>query len=231
MTDLPSDAPPMVSLRGVERSYPRPGGGRLVALRVGELQVPRGGSLAVTGRNGTGKTTLLHVISGLLRPDKGTVEVDGQDLGRLQEARLDRFRARRVGYLLQGGQLMECLTAEENVMAPMLFAGKPRSIHRARARELLERFGVAHRARHHPSELSGGERQRVALARALANDPLLLLADEPLAALDPDAAERIAALLEDLRLRDHITLVVVTHHSRLLPAHTRVLSLDTREAP
>jgi putative ABC transport system ATP-binding protein len=214
----------MVALTGVERGFPRPGGGRLVALTVDSLRVPRGVLWALTGPNGTGKTTLLHVVSGLLRPDRGTVMVGGFRLDGLPEATLDRFRARNVGYLLQGGQLMESLTAEENVMAAMLFAGQPAAAQRRRTGELLEELGVAHRARHLPSALSGGERQRVALARALANRPPLVLADEPLASLDPPTAERLCALFHRL-VGEGLTLLVASHEpDRLGPAGITTLN-------
>jgi putative ABC transport system ATP-binding protein len=213
----------MVALSGVERGFPRPGGGRLVAVSVASLQVPRGALWALTGDNGTGKTTLLHLVSGLLRPDRGTVAVGGVRIDGLPEATLDLFRARNVGYLLQGGQLMESLTAEENVMAAMLFAGQPAAAQRRRTTALLEELGVAHRARHLPGALSGGERQRVALARALANHPPLVLADEPLAGLDAPAAATLCALFHRL-VGEGLTLLIASHQpDRLDPHGTTVL--------
>ncbi|MFH1469351.1 MAG: ATP-binding cassette domain-containing protein [Pseudomonadota bacterium] len=206
---------PMVVLSGVERSFPRPGGGRLVALSVDSLVVPRGVLWALTGPNGTGKTTLLHVVSGLLRPDRGGVTVGGARIDGLPEATLDLFRARNVGYLLQGGQLMDSLTAEENVMAAMLFAGRSAAEQRRRAAELLDQLGVAHRARHLPGALSGGERQRVALARALANRPPLVLADEPLASLDAPATATLGALFHTL-VAEGLTLLVASHQPERL---------------
>ncbi len=206
----------MVELKGVSRSFARPEGGRLMALQKTDLTVPQGTLCAVVGLNGTGKSTLLHLVSGLLRPDAGTIRVAGVMLRGLAETDLDRFRARNVGYLLQGGQLMECLTAEQNVMAALLFASEPRSRQRTRAHALLEELGIAHRARHLPATLSGGERQRVALARALANRPPLLLADEPLASLDDEGALAMSSLLRNLS-RDHrMTVLVATHRPERL---------------
>jgi len=215
-------AAPMVELRGVRRSFPRPGGGRLVALEVEHLAVPRARLWALTGPNGAGKTTLLHLVAGLLRPDRGAVRVDGQRVERLPEAALDRFRASRIGYLLQGGQLLEALSAEENVLAAARFGERWRRASgralRQEVRVLLERLGVAHRARHLPAALSGGERQRVALARAMVNHPPLLLADEPLAGLDAEATASFALLLRGLVRDEGLTLLVSTHApERLAP--------------
>jgi putative ABC transport system ATP-binding protein len=215
----------MVELHGVRRSFAGPGGGRVLALVLDELLVPRGSLCALVGPNGAGKSTLLHLVSGLLRPDVGTIRVGGVDLQGLKEPALDRFRARNVGYLLQGGQLMDWLSAEENVMAASLFAGVARAEHRRKARALLEQLGVQHRALHLPTALSGGERQRVALARALVNHPPLLLADEPLASLDRGGAAAMAELLGELAHEQGLTVLVATHQpERLCP--DKVVELD-----
>jgi len=216
----------MVLLRAVSRSFRAPGGQRLCALQLAKLQLEAGEALLVTGANGAGKTTLLHVVAGLLRPDRGLVQIAGQDLTKLTESRLDRVRAHTVGVLHQRAQLLDGLTAAENVMAALLFAGVPRRKQRRRAAELLERFGVAHRARHFPPAMSGGERQRVALARALANDPPLLLADEPTAALDADSAEQLVEELARLRREEKRTLLVVTHEPQLFGQGYRHLELE-----
>ena len=208
----------MVELSAVRRSFPGPGGGRVVALVLDELRVPRGSLCALVGPNGAGKSTLLHLVSGMLRPDCGSIRIGGVELRGLKEPALDRFRARNVGYLLQGGQLMDWLSAEENVMAAALFAGLPRGEHRSRARAILEQLGVAHRSRHLPTAMSGGERQRVALARALVNRPPLLLADEPLASLDRQGAAAMAERLGGLAHDEGLTVLVATHQpERLCP--------------
>jgi len=203
---------PMVMLTDVQRSFARPGTrDRFVALDLPQLTVERGTCLLVTGPNGVGKSTLLHLLAGLLRPDSGAVVVDGLDLGTLNEPALDRFRARTVGYLLQGSGLIDGLSAEENLHAAMLFAGRSVAQQRRRGRELLERFDLGHRARHAPATLSGGERQKLALARALANEPPLLLADEPFSNLDRPSAASLAATLRDLVVDEGRTLVMVSH--------------------
>lgn len=212
----------MVQLVGVRRTFARPGGGRVVALELPELTVPSAGLCAVVGPNGVGKSTLLHLVAGLLRPDVGTVRVGGVPLHSLPEAQLDRFRARNIGVLLQGAQLLDCATAEENVLAALHFGGRRGSDQRLVARRLLEEHGVAHRARHLPAAMSGGERQRVALARALANNPPLLLADEPLASLDRDGAAALAALFRALVRTQGMTVLVATHQPERLEPDTVV---------
>lgn len=215
----------MIYLKRVARSWPGPTG-TVTALELEELSVARGERLAVLGHNGSGKTTLLHLIAGLLKPDRGTVRVGGEDLRRLREHQLDAFRARTIGYLPHGGQLMDALTAEENVMAALFFAGVPRREHRGRAREALDRFGVAHRMGHLPGRLSAGERQRVALARAVVNRPSLLLVDEPTVNLDPESAARIAEELGRGSEEEGRTLILVTHHAADVGQGMRVLRLE-----
>lgn len=220
------DPIPMIRLRDIRRRFRCPGGAEFVAVDVPRLDLAAGERLVVTGPNGAGKTTLLHLLSGLLRVDEGRVEVAGHDLGALREPQLDRFRGRTVGYLLQRPLLLEGLSAEHNVMAAMLFAGASRAAQRERARELLERLGVDHRSRHRPSALSGGERQRVALARALANDPALLLADEPTAALDPSGAAQLLGDLDRLVREGGRTLVLVTHRPDEIPGDGPTLAME-----
>jgi len=215
----------MVLLEGVRRTFRGPRRRRVVALEIDHLRVERGEQLAVLGPNGVGKTTLLHLVAGLLRPDEGEVVVDGQRLGRLTEARLDRFRARSVGYLLHGGRLLDGLSAEENVRAALHFAGVRGREQRTRAAAMLERFGVAHRAHHLPHALSAGEGQRVALARALANDPPLILADEPTSNLDGVAARHLVQELDTLCRDEGRTLVMVTHREDEVGAGATVLRL------
>jgi putative ABC transport system ATP-binding protein len=218
-----------VQLSGIRRSFVGPGRRTIVALEVPDLRLAPGDFLGITGPNGSGKTTLLHLVAGLLRPDEGTVEVAGQDLGRLSEHQLDRFRIRNIGYLAQEARLLEGLSAERNVMMAMLFAGRPPREQRARARALLDRFGVSHRARHLPHAMSGGERQRVALARALANDPPVVLADEPTTSLDAPAARRLVADLRNLCRDEQRTVLLVTHHPEQLWACNQELHLETSD--
>jgi putative ABC transport system ATP-binding protein len=201
----------MIDLRHVSRHYAT-GRGTLAALREVTLRVATGEWVALVGRSGSGKSTLLNLIAGLDRPSAGSVVVAGTDLGELSEEALARWRARHVGIVFQFFQLLPTLTALENVVLPMAFAGRAthRGDHLTRGRALLARVGVAHLHDQLPGELSGGEQQRVAVARALANRPPLLLADEPTGNLDAASGAAVLDLLIDY-WREGGTLVVVTH--------------------
>ena len=193
-----------VIVDGVSKDF-----GRISALHDVSLRVGPGEAVAITGRSGSGKSTLLALIGGLEQPDVGDVLIDGRALWK--EPRPARARREVVGFVFQGHLLLESLSARANVEVPLIGAGVHRSARHRRALSLLEEVGLADRADHLPSELSGGERQRVAVARALANEPRLLLADEPTGALDSTTSERVLDLL--FRLRDHLgmTLLVVSY--------------------
>jgi putative ABC transport system ATP-binding protein len=210
-------AGPAVTLRAVTKAFPLAGGGALQVLEVGHLELPAGRCTVIQGRSGSGKTTLLNLIAGVSLPSRGAIAVEGTEITALPEARRDRFRAERIGYVFQSFNLLAALSALENVMVAMMFArAVPRREHRARARALLERLGLGDRLAHRPAQLSRGEAQRVAIARALANDPPLVLADEPCASLDAAAArEALAALLAVCREAGK-TLLIVSHDVAVL---------------
>ena len=216
---------PAVRLEGVAKSYPSPGGGTLEALRVARWEVPAGAQIAVTGESGSGKSTLLHLLAGIVSPDAGRVEVLGQDLAALPEAARDRFRGARVGLVFQSLNLFQHLSAEENLRAAPLLAGRASKEDRARAAALLARVGLEGRAGHLPAQLSLGEQQRVALARALMNRPALLLADEPTGSLDPRRRDEVVALLREMATEAGATLLVVTHDEAVVRALPRAASL------
>jgi putative ABC transport system ATP-binding protein len=177
------------------------------------LEVAEGDYVVLVGPSGSGKTTLLSILGGLERPQSGRVEVGGEDLRRLSGDAMAVFRSRKIGFVFQHFGLLGALTAAENVeLALMLSGAGSRRARRERSEQLLSRVGLGERLHHRPSELSGGERQRVAIARALANEPRLILADEPTGNLDDESAQAIGDLLESLRSEDGRTLVVVTHH-------------------
>jgi putative ABC transport system ATP-binding protein len=200
----------VIQVSDVVKTYPL-GAGEFVAINHLSLDVDDGEFVAVVGRSGSGKTTLLNLLAGIDRPTSGTVCVAGADLGSLSESGLAAWRGRNVGLVFQFFQLLPTLTVVENVMLPMDFAKTiPPAERRGRAQHLLERVGVGDQADKLPATLSGGQQQRAAIARALANDPPILLADEPTGNLDSATAEAVLALFADLNA-DGRTIVVVTH--------------------
>jgi putative ABC transport system ATP-binding protein len=198
----------MIELRGVSKTVPS-GTGSLTILHPLDLAIERGRVVAITGPSGSGKSTLLGLIAGLDAPSEGQILLDGVDITLLDEDALARLRGVRVGIVFQFFHLLPSLTAFENVLVPMEIAGVRDA--RARARALLDEVGLAERAHHYPSQLSGGEQQRVAIARALANDPPILLADEPTGNLDSSTGRQIIDLLLAINRDRGTTLVLVTH--------------------
>jgi putative ABC transport system ATP-binding protein len=198
----------MIGLTDVSRTVPS-GAGPLTILHATSLQIARGRSVAITGPSGSGKSTLLGLIAGLDMPTTGRITLDGVEITTLGEERLARLRGDKVGIVFQFFHLMPSLTALENVLVPMEIAGVSGAADRARA--LLADVGLTNRGHHYPSQLSGGEQQRVAIARALANDPPILLADEPTGNLDSATGRQVIELLVALHRERSRTLVFVTH--------------------
>jgi putative ABC transport system ATP-binding protein len=214
-----------IQVEDVVKTYPV-ASGEFVAVDGLSLDVAFGEFVAVVGRSGSGKTTLLNLLAGIDRPTSGTVRAVGADLGRLSESGLAAWRGRNVGLVFQFFQLLPTLTVAENVMLAMDFAGKvPAGQRRARALRLLDRVGVADQADKLPSALSGGQQQRAAIARALANDPPLLLADEPTGNLDSATADAVLALFAELNA-DGQTIVVVTHERDVRAVAGREVTLS-----
>jgi putative ABC transport system ATP-binding protein len=207
MSDQGSSAPesPILRARELVKHY---SDGNVQALRGVSLEIAPAESVAITGPSGCGKSTLLHLLGGLDRPTSGEVFFRGTPLAQLD---IDHFRAQDVGFVFQSFYLMPTLNALENVQIPMFEGQWPRHERTQRAEQLLDEVGLAHRRLHHPTQLSVGERQRVAIARALANDPSLLLADEPTGNLDSKSQDEILKLLQRLRDKRPLTLVIVTH--------------------
>jgi putative ABC transport system ATP-binding protein len=199
-----------IEIIDVVKAYPL-SAGEVTAIDQLSLEITDGEFVAVVGRSGSGKTTLLNLLAGIDRPTSGTVQVAGADLGSLSESDLAAWRGRSVGLVFQFFQLLPTLTVVENVMLPMDFAKKiPIGERRDRAKHLLERVGIDDQADKLPVTLSGGQQQRAAIARALANDPPILLADEPTGNLDSTTADAVLELFADLNA-DGQTIVVVTH--------------------
>jgi ABC-type lipoprotein export system ATPase subunit len=196
--------------------------GQVTALRDVSFKIHEGEYAALVGKSGSGKSTLLNLLGGLDSPTTGTVSFRGQDLAGLGD--LARFRSAQLGFVFQSFHLVSVLTAEQNVQLPMFETTMTPAQRKSRAREMLARVGLSHRANHRPQKLSVGERQRVAIARALANRPALLLADEPTGNLDSVTAESIFALFDSLN-RDGMTLLLVTHDPILAARSHRTLTL------
>ena len=217
-------APPLIALAGVTKVYPGAAGG-FTALAGIDVAIARGELVAVVGPSGSGKSTLLAILAGLDRPTAGAVVVGGVRVDRLSERALARWRGRDVGVVFQFFQLLPTLTAAENVMLPMDFAGRwPLPERRRRALALLDRLGVADQADKLPATLSGGQQQRVAVARALANEPAVLLADEPTGNLDSRSATALLELFAELA-REGQTVVLVSHDPSAVRVAGRTVAL------
>jgi len=214
----------VIRLRGVTKTYQTPAGS-FAALRQVDLEIETGELVAVVGRSGSGKSTLLNMVAGIDRPSAGSVIIGGTSIERLPADRLAAWRGRTVGVVFQFFQLLPTLTVAENVMLPMDFCGTyPARERRPRALELLARVDVADQADKLPSALSGGQQQRVAIARALANDPPLIVADEPTGNLDSTTSEAIFRLFGDLRA-DGKTVVIVTHEREAVSGAGRTVTI------
>ncbi len=218
----------MVRVEGVRKSYGE-GAAAVHALRGVSFEVPRGELVALKGRSGSGKTTLLNIVGGLDVPDAGRVEVDGRDLADLDEDGLLALRRDRVGFVFQSFGLIPILTAAENVGVPMRLRRVPPREREERAHLLLSLVGLADHAAQRPGELSGGQQQRVAIARALANDPALLVADEPTGQLDAETGHAVMELLRAVVRSEQVTALVATHDATLLDLADRVLELRDGE--
>ena len=212
----------MIELQGVSKTV-LSGGQPLTILHPIDLSVPPGKFLSIVGPSGSGKSTLLGLIAGLDTPSTGTIKIDGVEVTRLDEDELARLRGTKIGFVFQFFHLIPSLTAVENIRVPLEIAGDTRSAEKAAA--LLEDVGLADRGHHYPSQLSGGEQQRVAIARALANDPPILLADEPTGNLDSVTGHHVVDLLVDVNRRRNTTVVMVTHDAELTGRSDVVLAM------
>ncbi len=210
----------MIQLRGITKSF-----GTLQVLRGIDLDIARGEIVSIVGPSGAGKTTLLQIMGTLDRPDSGQTLIDGQEVSRLNETRLARFRNRHIGFVFQFHQLLPEFTALENIMIPAFIGGTGRREAQQRAIELLRFMGLEERATHKPNELSGGEKQRVAVARALVNNPDVVMADEPSGSLDSQNKEELHRLFFDLRDRFGQTFVIVTHDESLAATTDRTIHM------
>ena len=215
---------PIISARGVKRRYVM-GGEEVWALAGVDLDIGRGEYLSIMGPSGSGKSTLFNIVGGLDQPTAGEVSIDGAKMSELSPEQIAYLRCHKIGYIFQTFNLISVMSAVENVMLPMVFAGLSDNDASAKADRLLDRVGLAGRGGHRPTELSGGQQQRVAIARALANDPAIILADEPTGNLDLATGEEIIAMLKLLAVENGVTVISATHDHKMLAVSDRVVYL------
>jgi putative ABC transport system ATP-binding protein len=213
----------LLEVRGLKKSFRAPDGAMAPVVDVPRLDLDPREQVALQGGSGTGKTTLLNLIAGILRADEGSIRIAGEEMTMLAESGRDRLRAREIGYVFQTFNLLQGFTALENVELAMAFGRGP---DRARARTLLERVGLGAKLDHRPRQLSVGQQQRVAVARALANAPKLVLADEPTGNLDARSARECLALIREVCREAGATLLLVSHDAEVLSAFERRLQLS-----
>jgi ABC-type lipoprotein export system ATPase subunit len=225
-------APTLLHLTGLKKSFPVPDGGRKTIIDVPEFSLGAGEPIALRGESGSGKTTFLNLIAGILAPDEGSILVGGSDMARMRESRRDVLRASTIGYIFQTFNLLQGYSCLENVLLGMTFGGRA---DKGQAQALLDRVGLSHRLGHYPRQLSSGQQQRVAVARALAKRPKLVLADEPTGNLDHKNAREALALVRETCLETGAALLLVSHDPEVLGTFQNVrdfadLNLALKEA-
>jgi ABC-type lipoprotein export system ATPase subunit len=214
---------PLLSIATLLKSFVSPDGGRRTIVNISEFHLRAGQQIALRGESGSGKTTFLHLIAGILAADSGSIQLGSEDMVRLKEAARDRLRAKSIGYIFQTFNLLQGYTCLENVLIAMSFG---RGVDRTRATSMLNRVGLGHRLHHYPRQLSTGQQQRVAVARAMANHPALVLADEPTGNLDHKNARESLGLIRETCLENGSALLLVTHDSSVLASFEEVQNFD-----
>ena len=202
-----------LEVKHLRKSFPSPEGGESLIVDLEEFSLKPESLYGMRGESGSGKTTFLHLLAGILKPDKGTIILDGQEVSRLSEGARDRLRAESIGYVFQSFNLLQGFTCLENVLLAMSFS---RQAKKPLAKELLERVGLTQRMHYYPRQLSIGQQQRVAVARALANRPKLVLADEPTGNLDPKNGQKALSLLKELCQENGSSLLLVSHEEKVI---------------
>ena len=214
----------VLRLEKVWKTY-RMGEVEVNALRGVSLSINQGEFVAITGSSGSGKSTMMNLVGCLDLPTKGDIYLDNHDISKLNESDLAQIRAKKIGFIFQQFHLIPTLTALENVMLPLEFQDIPSGIARKKAADILEKVGLGDRAEHLPSQLSGGQQQRVAIARSLANDPDVVLADEPTGNLDSVAGANVLEMLQNLWKKEGKTIIMVTHDLKLADYAKRIIQL------
>jgi putative ABC transport system ATP-binding protein len=212
----------IVRAKGVTKTY-EIGGQPVHALRGVDIDIKRGEYISIMGPSGSGKSTLFNMIGGLDKPTDGTVFIDEVDMAQLDAFELAWLRCRKIGYIFQTFNLIPVMTALENITLPMIFAGASLDEQMEKGKRLLEQVGIGHRMHNKPSQLSGGQQQRVAIARSLANDPAIILADEPTGNLDQKTGKEIIELLKKLNKESGATIITATHDDKMLDVSDRIV--------
>lgn len=216
---------PIIEMHGIVKRYYIGKPNELEILHGIDLTVHQGEFVAIVGESGSGKSTLMNIIGVLDKPTEGSYVLDGVDVSKAKDSALSDIRNRKIGFVFQTFNLIGRTSAQKNVELPLLYARVPARQRAKRAKELLEQVGMSERATHEPNELSGGQKQRVAIARALANEPALLLADEPTGALDSTTSRTVMDIFRDLH-RQGMTIVLITHSQQLAEECQRILTLQ-----
>ena len=219
---------PVIKLENVWKEY-HLGKVKLTVLKGIDLQINKGDFVSIMGPSGSGKSTLMYIVGSLDTPTRGKVFLDGEDTSNFSEDRLAQVRGRKIGFVFQQFNLLSNLTALENVTLPMFFQGKTEAERKKRAEELLDMVGLSKRKEHKPSELSGGEQQRIAIARSLANDPEVIVADEPTGNLDSVTGKKVMEILTDLHQKEGKTMVIVTHDPKIAGYSKNIVNIQDGE--
>jgi putative ABC transport system ATP-binding protein len=217
--------PPLIKLKDLGKTY-QMGDSKVEALKGINLEIPKEDFVVILGKSGSGKSTMMNMVGALDTPTKGSIYLDGKDVSTFSESDLAQLRGKKIGFIFQQFNLMNVLDAVQNVALPMTFLNVPSGQREQRAKKLLEMVGLGERINHQPKQLSGGEQQRVAIARALANDPEVILADEPTGNLDSRTGKQIMALIEKLHKEKKKTIILVTHDVNLVQYAHRVIYLQ-----
>ena len=215
----------VISAKGLKKSYKMSKTNIVQALSGVDLEIKEGDFTAIIGPSGCGKSTMMHMIGLVDRPDEGTIVINGEDVTKYKERKLTKFRAKTIGFIFQGFNLLPTLTALENVALAARYGGLSKKQAKVAAKEMLTSMGLAERLNHLPNELSGGQQQRVAIARALINKPALILADEPTGELDTQNSIEIINMLKDLNKKNNQTFLIVTHNLEVAHACNQIIEM------